>query len=347
MSIREKAAPRAAGTKEAQKLKPGSKTELGEFIQKFMAFGVLILLIILFGILSQGKFVAVNNLLTVVLQITPYAILGFGLTFVLITGGTDLSAGSVVGFGGIICAKCLTMGWSLPVAILLGIGAGALAGLINGLVVTKMNVTPFIATLGTQFAFRGLTQLVGQGKPVSVQSLADKDLVASFKFIGGGTLFGSIPFPAVLMLILAVVLGIVLAKTAFGRRLYAIGSNEDAARLSGIDVFRTKLMAYVLCGATSAMAGILLAARLASAQSNAGQGYELEGIAAAVIGGTSVMGGEGGILGTVIGAAVMGVLRNGLNLVKVDAFVQMVIIGGIIIVGVWYDTLRRKKQNNL
>lgn len=347
MSIKEKAAPRAVGTKKAQKLKPVSKTELGEFIQKFMAFGVLLLLIILFGVLSQGKFVAVNNLLTVVLQITPYAILGFGLTFVLITGGTDLSAGSVVGFGGIICAKCLTMGWSLPVAILLGISAGALAGLINGLVVTKMNVTPFIATLGTQFAFRGLTQLVGQGKPVSVQSLADKDLVASFKFIGGGTLFGSIPFPAVLMLILAVVLGIVLAKTAFGRRLYAIGSNEDAARLSGIDVFRTKLMAYVLCGATSAMAGILLAARLASAQSNAGQGYELEGIAAAVIGGTSVMGGEGGILGTVIGAAVMGVLRNGLNLVKVDAFVQMVIIGGIIIVGVWYDTLRRKKQNNL
>lgn len=347
MSVKEKAAPRAMEASAAPRLKPFSKADMGDFVQKFMAFGVLILLTIFFGILSQGKFVAVNNLLTVVLQITPYAILGFGLTFVLITGGTDLSAGSVVGFGGIICAKCLTMGLNLPVAILLGIGAGALAGLINGLVVTKMNVTPFIATLGTQFAFRGLTQLVGQGKPVSVQSLEDKELVASFKFIGGGTLFDTIPFPAVLMLVLAVVLGVVLAKTAFGRRLYAIGSNEDAARLSGINVFQTKLMAYVLCGATSAMAGILLAARLASAQSNAGQGYELEGIAAAVIGGTSVMGGEGGILGTVIGAAVMGVLRNGLNLVKVDAFVQMVIIGGIIIVGVWYDTLRRKKQNSL
>jgi len=330
---------------EARKAKQSAN--LTETVQKFMAFGVLILLIILFGALSGGKFIAVNNLLTVVLQITPYAILGFGLTFVLITGGTDLSAGSVVGFGGIICAKCITQGYGLFISIVVGIAAGALTGVINGLVITKMNVTPFIATLGTQFAFRGLTQLVGAGKPVSIQSLENKEIVSQFKFIGGGTVFGKIPFPAIIMLVLAIIMGIVLAKTGFGRRLYAVGSNEEAARLSGINVFKTKLLAYVLCGATSAMAGILLAARLASAQSNAGTGYELEGIAAAVIGGTSVMGGEGGILGTIIGAAVMGVLRNGLNLVKVDAFVQMVIIGAIIIIGVWYDTLRRKKQNSL
>jgi len=330
---------------EARKAKQSAN--LTETVQKFMAFGVLILLIILFGALSGGKFIAVNNLLTVVLQITPYAILGFGLTFVLITGGTDLSAGSVVGFGGIICAKCITQGYGLFISIVVGIAAGALTGVINGLVITKMNVTPFIATLGTQFAFRGLTQLVGAGKPVSIQSLENKEIVSQFKFIGGGTVFGKIPFPAIIMLVLAIIMGIVLAKTGFGRRLYAVGSNEEAARLSGINVFKTKLLAYVLCGATSAMAGILLAARLASAQSNAGTGYELEGIAAAVIGGTSVMGGEGGVLGTIIGAAVMGVLRNGLNLVKVDAFVQMVIIGAIIIIGVWYDTLRRKKQNSL
>lgn len=335
----------ASKSLEARKAKQSAN--FTETVQKFMAFGVLILLIILFGALSGGKFIAVNNLLTVVLQITPYAILGFGLTFVLITGGTDLSAGSVVGFGGIICAKCITQGYGLFISIIVGIAAGALTGVINGLVITKMNVTPFIATLGTQFAFRGLTQLVGAGKPVSIQSLEDKAIVSQFKFIGGGTVFGKIPFPAIIMLILAIIMGIVLAKTGFGRRLYAVGSNEEAARLSGINVFKTKLLAYVLCGATSAMAGILLAARLASAQSNAGTGYELEGIAAAVIGGTSVMGGEGGILGTIIGAAVMGVLRNGLNLVKVDAFVQMVIIGAIIIVGVWYDTLRRKKQNSL
>jgi len=326
--------------------KPEARLQTGknEFLQKFLVFGVLIALIILFGILTQGSFLKLDNLLTIALQVTPYAVLGFGLTFVLITGGTDLSAGSVVGFGGIVCAKALSMGLGIPLAIASGLLAGSLAGLINGLFVTKLNVTPFIATLGTQYAFRGLTQLVGQGKPVSVQALENKEIVASFKFIGGGTIFGNIPFPTIIMLTAAIILGIILSRTGFGRRLYATGSNEEAAKLSGVNTVRTKLTAYVICGATAATAGILLAARLASAQSNAGTGYELEGIAAAVIGGTSVMGGEGGILGTIIGAFVMGVLRNGLNLLKVDAFVQMVIIGTIIVIGVWYDTKRRKKQ---
>lgn len=316
---------------------------VSDLIQKGLAFAVLILLSLFFGALTGGNFLKINNLLTIALQVTPYAILGFGLTFVLITGGTDLSAGSVLGFGGIVCAKILTMGYSMPTAIIVGIIVGGIAGFINGFIITVMDVTPFIATLGTQFAFRGMTQLVGGGKPVSIQGLENKDLVASFKFIGGGSI-GKIPFPSVLMLIVAIVLGVVLSKTGFGRRIYAVGSNEEAARLSGINVRNTKMSAYIISGVTAAMAGILLAARLASAQSNAGQSYELEGIAAAVIGGTSVMGGEGGILGTIIGAFVMGVLRNGLNLVKVDPFVQMVIIGAIIVLGVWYDTLRRKKQ---
>ncbi len=331
----------ATALKSSEKSKKKSYADL---IQKGMAFAILILLSIFFSILTSGKYSSVDNLLTIALQVTPYAILGCGLTFVLITGGTDLSAGSVLGFGGIVCAKLLTMGVPMWLTILIGVGAGALAGLVNGLAVTKMNVTPFIATLGTQFAFRGLTQLVGQGKPVSVQSIEDKNLVAAFKFIGGGSVFG-IPFPTILMVVIAVILGIILAKTGFGRRVYAVGSNEEAARLSGINVIKTKLTAYIICGGTAAFAGVLLAARLASAQSNAGQGYELEGIAAAVIGGTSVMGGEGGILGTIIGAFVMGVLRNGLNLVKVDPFVQMVIIGTIIVLGVWYDTLRRKRRS--
>ena len=330
---------------------PSNKTKVSimkskdEAVQKFLAFGVLIMLCIFFGVLTRASFLKIDNLLTIALQVTPYAILGFGLTFVLITGGTDLSAGSVIGFGGIVCAKAVTMGVSIPVAIIIGILAGITAGLINGLFVTKLGVTPFIATLGTQFAFRGLTQLVGQGKPVSIQALGDEKVISVFRFIGGGTVFGKIPFPTIIMIVTAIVLGIILSKTGFGRRLYAVGSNEEAARLSGINVIKTKLIAYIICGATASMAGILLAARLASAQSNAGQGYELEGIAAAVIGGTSVMGGEGGILGTIIGAFVMGVLRNGLNLLKVDAFVQMVIIGTIIVIGVWYDTARRKRQS--
>lgn len=320
------------------------KFNIKELMQNGLAFVALIVLSIFFGILTGGKFVSIDNLLTVLLQITPYAILGFGLTFVLITGGTDLSAGSVVGFGGIVCAKFLTNGMSIPVSILAGVLAGATAGLINGFIITKLNVTPFIATLGTQYAFRGLTQLVGAGKPVSIQSMENKEVVQRFKFIGGGTIFGKIPFPVIIVIIFAIVLGIILAKTGFGRRVFAVGSNEEAAKLSGINVVKTKILAYVLCGATSAFAGISLASRLSSAQSNAGTGYELEGIAAAVIGGTSTAGGEGSILGTVIGAMVMGVLRNGLNLLKVDAFIQMIIIGSIIVMGVWYDTIRRKKR---
>ncbi len=328
-----------------RKLKENRTMGKSNMFQKFLTFGVLIILCLFFGLLTKGSFLRIENLLTIALQVTPYAILGFGLTFVLISGGTDLSAGSVIGFGGIVCAKAVTLGISIPISIIIGLLAGVIAGFINGIFVTKLSVTPFIATLGTQFAFRGLTQLVGQGRPVSIQALDDKEIISVFRFIGGGAVFGKIPFPSIIMIIIAIVLGIILAKTGFGRRLYAVGSNEEAARLSGINVFKTKMTAYVICGATAAMAGILLAARLASAQSNAGQGYELEGIAAAVIGGTSVMGGEGGILGTVIGALVMGVLRNGLNLLKVDAFVQMVIIGIIIVIGVWYDTARRKKQS--
>lgn len=317
---------------------------IAELMRRGLAFGVLILLSIFFGVFTKGNFVSVDNLFTVALQVTPYAILGFGLTFVIITGGNDISVGSILGFGGIVCAKLMTMGVNMWIAIIIAILAGALAGAFNGFCVTKLGVVPFIVTLGTQFAFRGLTQLVGQGKPVSIQSLEDKTVVEQFKYLGGGKLFGVLPVPMLIMFLLAIVLGVILAKTGFGRRLYAVGSNEEATRLSGINVNRTKMTAYIICGMTAAAAGVLLAARLASAQSNAGQGYEMEGIASAVIGGTSVMGGEGGILGTVIGAFVMGVLRNGLNLMKVDAFVQMIIIGFSIILGVWYDTVRRKKQ---
>lgn len=329
----------------AKKQKKFLKENYSEWVQKGLAFGVLILLSIFFGILTKGTFLTSNNLLTIGLQVTPYAIIGFGLTFVIITGGNDISVGSVIGLGGITCASLLTMGIGIIPSILVALVVGALAGLFNGFCVTRLSVTPFIVTLGTQFAFRGLTQLIGQGKPVSVQALENKEMVATFKFLGGGNLFGVLPVPMVIMFILALILGIILSKTGFGRRVYAVGSNEEAARLSGINVVKTKLLAYTLSGTAAALAGVLLAARLASAQSNAGQGYEMEGIAAAVIGGTSVMGGEGSILGTVIGAFVMGILRNGLNLLRVDPFIQMIITGSIIIIGVWYDNVRRKKQN--
>lgn len=318
---------------------------ISNIMQKGLVFGILIILVLIFGILTGGTFVTVNNLFTVGLQVVPYAMIGFGLTFVIITGGNDISVGSVMGLGGIVTATFLTMGYNLYLSIFLGMIAGAFAGLFNGFCVTKLGVTPFIVTLGTQFAFRGLTQLIGGGKPVSVQAMENKEVVDLFKYIGGGTIFGVIPVPLVIMGLLAIVLGILLAKTSYGRSLYAVGSNEEAAKLSGINVTKVKLIAYLISGMTASLAGILLAARLASAQSNAGQGYEMEGIAAAVIGGTSVMGGTGTILGTVIGAFVMGTVKNGLNLLRVDPFVQMIVTGLIIIGGVWYDNIRRQKQN--
>ncbi|ONI43313.1 hypothetical protein AN641_01445 [Candidatus Epulonipiscioides gigas] len=318
------------------------KFDFQEILNKGLVFGVLIGLVILFAILTGGKFIQPSNLITIVSQIVPYALLGFGMTFILITGGIDLSVGSILGFGGILCAKLIIMGCPIWLAILFSLIAGAGIGFINGYCVTKLAVVPFIVTLGTQFAFRGLTQLIGGGKPVSIQAMEDKNVVNAFIWIGNGEILG-IPVPIIIMIITGIILGVILAKTGYGRRIYAVGSNEEASRLSGINVTRTKLIAYTLSGLTSTIAGILLAAKLASAQSNAGTGYELEGIAAAVIGGTSVNGGVGTILGTIIGAFVMGVLRNGLNLLKVNAFIQMIIIGAIIVIGVWYDTKRRNK----
>ena len=261
------------------------KIDKAELLSKGLAFAVLLVLVILFGITTGGKFIQPGNIVTIIGQVVPYALLGFGLTLILITGGIDLSVGSILGFGGIVCAKLITMGFSIPVAIIISLILGAFVGFINGFCVTKLGIVPFIVTLGTQFAFRGLTQLVGDGKPVSIRALGDDRLTDAFEFIGNGYA------PIVITVITAVVLGIILSKTGYGRRLYAVGSNEEAARLSGINVNKTKVIAYTLSGLTSAIAGVLLAAKMVSAQSNAGMGYELEGIAAAVLGGTSVHGG--------------------------------------------------------
>lgn len=312
------------------------------FFEKGLACTVLLILVLFFSVTTEGKFIKVTNLQTVVSQVVPYALLGFGMTFVMITGGIDLSVGSILGFGGILCGKLITQGWSIPVAIIFTLCVGAFVGFINGYCVTKLQVVPFIVTLGTQFALRGMTQLIGDGKPVSIQAMEQKDIVEQFKFIGNGT-WGGIYIPVWVMLGTALVLSIVLMKTAYSRQLYAVGSNEEAAKLSGIPVNRVKIYAYVISGITSTLAGILLTAKLVSAQTNAGSGYELEGIAAAVIGGTSVTGGVGTIFGTLLGALVMGSLRNGLNLLRIDSFVQSIIIGIIIILGVWYDTKQKEK----
>jgi len=297
----------------------------------------LIILCVVMTILSP-YFLTFNNLFNVGTQIAVIAILALGQTFVIVSGGIDLSVGSVLGLAGIV------FGWAtavanlpLPAALVLGIGAGALAGLINGLLITLGNLPPFIATLAMLSAARGLALVISGGIPLN-------PIPAPIRALGSGDLFGFLPLPVILMVIMwAITVGI-LRSTYVGRCMYAIGGNEEASRLSGINVSRQKLIVYTLSGLFAGIAGILLTARLASAQPQAGFTFELDAIAAVVIGGASLSGGVGTASGTLIGALILGVLRNGLNLLNVSAFWQQVVIGAVIALAVMTDTLRRRKR---
>jgi ribose transport system permease protein len=297
----------------------------------------LIILCVVMTILSP-YFLTFNNLFNVGTQIAVVAIIALGQTFVIVSGGIDLSVGSVLGLAGIV------FGWAsvvanlpLMAALALGIGAGALAGLTNGLLITLGNLPPFIATLAMLSAARGLALVISGGVPLN-------PIPGAILSLGSGDLFGFVPLPVVLMLVMwALTIGI-LRSTYACRCMYAIGGNEEASRLSGINVSRQKLIVYTLSGLFAGIAGILLTARLASADPQAGFTYELDAIAAVVIGGASLSGGVGNASGTLIGALILGVLRNGLNLLNVSAFWQQVIIGAVIALAVMTDTLRRRKS---
>jgi ribose transport system permease protein len=306
------------------------------FGQQFILLGGLIGLAIIFSILSHN-FLLPNNLVTILLQSSVFAILAIGETFVIITSGIDLSVGSVLGLTGIIVSMLMSSHVSLLFSLVIGLLSGAIIGFINGFIITKGGVPPFIVTLGMMSIARGLALLLTDGIPVS-------GFPASFQFIGNYNVFGWIPMPVVLMIILAVIFSIVLTKTKIGRYTYAIGSNEEATRLSGINVARVKMIVYTISGSLAGFAGIILTSRLFSGQPTAGNGYEMNAIAATVIGGASLMGGEGHISGTIIGALIMGTIANGLNLLNVSPFMQQVITGIIIVVTVYVDTLRNKKS---
>jgi ribose/xylose/arabinose/galactoside ABC-type transport system permease subunit len=307
-----------------------------EILSRSGPLGGLIILCVVMTILSP-YFLTFSNLFNVGTQIAVVAILALGQTFVIVSGGIDLSVGSVLGLAGIV------FGWAaavanlpLPVALALGIGSGALAGLTNGLLVTLGNLPPFIATLAMLSAARGLALVISGGVPLN-------PIPAAIRTLGSGDLLGFVPLPVVLMLVMwALTIGM-LRSTYSGRCMYAIGGNEEASRLSGINVSRQKLIIYTLSGLFAGIAGILLTARLASADPQAGFTYELDAIAAVVIGGASLSGGVGNASGTLIGALILGVLRNGLNLLNVSAFWQQVVIGVVIALAVMTDTLRRRQ----
>jgi ribose/xylose/arabinose/galactoside ABC-type transport system permease subunit len=307
-----------------------------EFLARSGPLWGLVILCVVMTILSP-YFLTFNNLFNVGTQIAVIAILALGQTFVIVSGGIDLSVGSVLGLAGIV------FGWAtavanlpLPAALALGVGAGASAGLINGLLITLGNLPPFIATLAMLSTARGLALVISGGVPLN-------PIPGPILSLGSGDLFGFVPLPVILMLVMwAITVGI-LRSTYAGRAMYAIGGNEEASRLSGINVSRQKLLIYTLSGLFAGIAGVLLTARLASAQPQAGFTFELDAIAAVVIGGASLSGGVGSASGTLIGALILGVLRNGLNLLNVSAFWQQVVIGAVIALAVMTDTLRRRK----
>ncbi|BAU29472.1 ribose ABC transporter membrane protein [Aneurinibacillus soli] len=310
----------------------GTTKTFSTSIQRLGSLVGLLVIIVILSIMSPD-FLTENNILNVMRQVSVNALIAFGMTFVILTGGIDLSVGAVLALSGAFTASTMTNGMSPVLAILCGLAAGTVMGAANGLLITKGKVAPFIATLATMTIFRGLALVYTDGRPITG---FNSDL---FTMLGAGY-FSYIPVPVIWMVITFILLYFILRRTAFGRRVYAIGGNEEASLLSGIKVDRVKIYIYALTGFLSALAGIILTSRLNSAQPNAGMGYELDAIAAVVLGGTSLSGGRGWIFGTLIGAMIIGVLNNGLNLLEVSSFYQQVVKGAVILLAVLLD---RKK----
>ncbi|GHU82913.1 sugar ABC transporter permease [Clostridia bacterium] len=308
---------------------------------------VLVLLVAAFSILKPSLFLAQGNIINVLQQVVTYSIIGFGLTFCLICGGTDLSAGSSMALSGIIVVYLLGQGLPLWVCILLCLAMGIMTGILNGFTIEILGVVPFIATLGTQWVYRGMANVLVKGAPIYTNTIPEQAVRDQFYVLGGGrmtSIIPGLPYSVIITLVYGLILAVLLAKTRVGRQIYACGSNLEAAKLSGINAVRTRMFAYCVSGFSAAICGILVASRVSSASPTAGTGYELEAIAAAVLGGVSNNGGEGNILNTIIGALIMGVLRNGLNLNGVNSFWQQMIIGAILVGACAIEARRQRKR---
>ncbi|MGK0576063.1 ribose ABC transporter permease [Macrococcus capreoli] len=310
-----------------------SLNKKGNIIEKLGPLLGLIILVVVITALNSS-FIAPNNIFNLLRQVSINGLIAFGMTFVILTGGIDLSVGSILALSSALTALMITNGVDPILALLIGALIGAILGAINGVLITMGKMAPFIATLATMTIFRGLTLVVTDGNPIT--NLGDNVL---FQMFGKGYLFG-IPVPAITMIIVFFILYFILHKTVFGKNTYAIGGNEKAAFISGIKVNKVKILIYSISGLMASIAGAILTSRLNSAQPTAGTSYELDAIAAVVLGGTSLTGGKGRIFGTLIGVLIIGVLNNGLNLLGVSSFYQQVIKGIVILIAVLID---RKK----
>ena len=315
-------------------------TRTKRFIQRTLRMRESAIFLALLGIMLvitivAPQFATSGNIYRVSRQISFVAIAALGVFTVILTGGIDLSLGSIIGISGVISGLCMASGMHYLLAIVIGLITGCAVGTINGLLVSYVGITPFIVTLGMLSVARGSIWIITKGWPV--ENIDDRILA-----LGQGDTFG-IPLPVIIMVIVSIIVHFFLRSTVFGRRVYAIGGNEEATRLSGIDVKKIKCLVYTISGLMAAITGIMLVARFNSAQTSSGDGWELDAIAAAVIGGASLQGGAGSVVGVLIGAAIMGVIRNGLVLMKVSAYWQTAIMGLIIILAAVIDRIKNRK----
>ena len=324
---------------------PQMSHQISSLFSKYGIFLIFIVMIVVASLLSPA-FVSSTNLINIVRQMSVVGLIALGVTGIIVSAGIDLSSGSVVGLTAVVAASLAQSpdntnafypGLHLPllVPVVAACLVGALVGLINGTLIAKTRIPPFIATLGTFTAIRGAANLYTSGRPIS-------DLTDEYDFIGQGDIFG-VPVPIIILVVMAVVTHILYAHTKFGKYIYAIGGNEQAARVSGIDAARYKMLIYVYASFLAGLAGVVVSSRIGSGQPGLGVGYELDAIAAAVIGGTSLSaGGIGTVAGTIVGALIIGVLNNTLDLMNVSAFWQQIVKGCIIVGAVILDQLKNR-----
>lgn len=305
-----------------------NKNNLIRFLTLYRSVLIVMVICIIASILSKD-FLTLNNLFNVIRQITVAGIIGCGMTFVILTGGIDLSVGSILGLSGVLAAGSLTSANNPLLAILIAVLVGALCGFLNGFWISYCAIPPFIATLGMMTLLRGIVLVYTKGSPISIKS-------DFYKFIGKGSIL-SVPLPIIILIIIYIAAFLILGKTAFGRSVYALGGNKEAARLSGINIKKVEWFVYTLTGILCGVAAVVLTARLGSAQSKTGEGIEMDAIAAVILGGTSLSGGSGYVLPTVIGAMIMGLIDNILTLMNVNPHATNIVKGIIILIAVIVD----------
>lgn len=305
--------------------------KFGKIYNKYGTFIVLLVLVLTISLINP-KFLSMYNILNIFKQVSVNGLIAFGMTFVILTGGIDLSVGAILGLSGMILGLMIAAGTPDVLAIIVVLGVGGLLGFFNGVLISKIRLQDFIVTLATMTMFRGITMIVSDGIPAMGVTSNSPFL----NFFSQGSILG-IPFPMIVFVVVFFILLIILQNTVFGRGVYAIGGNEEVARLSSIPTSRIKTMVYVISGVMSALASVILTSRLSSSQPTAGMGFELDAIAAVVIGGTSLAGGRGRLFGTFIGVLIIGVLNNGLNIIGVSAFYQQFIKGLVILLAVILD----------